>query len=170
MHLTWKYYLKVTGTWGHICCVTIEIMGRGKKYACFPWTVVSGRPLLRWRRGGGVRSWVIWNKYIHCISWKCIWVRNESCISPLSKKRFHAPTVGRKKIPARDAPWVDTMNFISQQFIKRFCILYLYRETEILSIRIFLSKIAFSLHLQHQWSGTAKPWVLPILWVFQSLC
>ena len=54
---------------------------------------------------------MIWNNYIHCISWQCIWVRNESCISPLSKNRFHAPTVGRKKKPARDAPWVDSMNF-----------------------------------------------------------
>ena len=31
------------------------------------------------------------------------------------QKKFHAPTVGWKNKPARDAPWVDSMNLISQQ-------------------------------------------------------
>ena len=32
----------------------------------------------------------------------------------MSEKNIHAHSVGWKK-PAQDAPWVDSMNFISQQ-------------------------------------------------------
>ena len=86
---------------------------RGKKYACFPRSV--GPTISQVVKGWWGKGLGDFEKYIHvCTVYpgSAYRVRKDSCISALSKKTPHAPTVGSQKKPARDAPWVDNMKLM----------------------------------------------------------
>ena len=101
----------VTETWS-VSCVTKEIWDVGKSTHVFDG--LSGRPpeVVKGWWGKGLGDF---EKYIHVRTvypGSTYRVRKESCISALSKKTPHAPTVGWKKKPARDVPWVDSMKLM----------------------------------------------------------
>ena len=114
MQITCIWRENMTSNWNVKCMLRDKgNMRRGKKYACFRRPV---RPTISevvkgwWGKGLGD-----FEKYIHVRTvypGSTYRVRKESCISALSKKTPHAPTVSWKKKPARDVPWVDSMKLM----------------------------------------------------------